>query len=130
MIQTLIEALEAEFDQLVSFSPTVPKQITPPAVVVSPGEPYLEPREAASSIIRERWSVVVAVSVHDPGAGLTLMRELSLRVRRASNRVGAVWQSATGPRRLADDTTANTGTVVSINEVQFRYSADLGISTS
>lgn len=123
MITTLTEALRTEFGGEVTFLPNVPKQITAPAIVVSPGEIFLEPREAASSQIREHWTVLVAVSVKNMAAGLAQMRKNSLRVRQVVNANGGVWLSASGPRVLAGDSTANTETVVSLNNIQFRYDA-------
>ena len=123
MIDELVTALRVEFAGDVTFMAQVPKQITPPSVVVSPGDVYLEPREVAGNLIREHWIVLVAVSVKNMAGGLSTMREHSLRVRRAANSVGAVWTGASGPRRLADQATGDTETVVSLNDIHFRYDA-------
>ena len=116
-------ALRVEFSGDVTFMAQVPKQVTPPSVVVSPGDTYLEPRDVAGSLIREHWIVFVAVSTKNMAGGLNTMRENSLRVRRAANSVGAVWTGASGPRRLAYQQTGDTETVVSFNNIHFRYDA-------
>ena len=123
MIDELVAALRSEFAGDVTFMAQVPKQVTPPSIVVSPGDVYLEPREIAGPLIREHWVVLVAVSTKNMAGGLNTMRENSLRVRRAASSVGAVWTGASGPRRLADQATGDTETVVSLNDVHFRYDA-------
>lgn len=124
MIDALVAALRAEFAGEVTFQPNVPKQVQAPSIIVSPGEPFLEPREAASPIVWERWVVLVAVSIKNMAAGLAQMRVNSLRVRRAVNTSGGVWDSASGPRRLEGETAQNSETVVSLNLVHFRYDAN------
>lgn len=115
-ISDLVEALKAEFDNEVIFSPSVPSVITAPSVIVSPGDPYLI--VGTQGTVEETWSILVAVSVKEPGPGIDLMRELSLRVRRTVVSQGAVWRQAAGPRRVSAE---NTQTVVSVNTVAFKY---------
>ena len=67
----------SEFSGDVTFMAQLPKQVTPPSVVVSPGDTYLEPREVAGPLIREHWVVLVAVSTKNMAGGLATMRENS-----------------------------------------------------
>jgi hypothetical protein len=83
---------------------------------VAPGDPFLVP--ATHGTVEEHWDVLVAVSVKEPGLGMDLMRELSLRIHRAVGVEGAVWRRASGWRRFGVD---NAQTVVSLNEVTFKY---------
>ena len=116
MIDKLLEALTAEFDGDVIFSAWVPSQLTPPQVVVAPGDPYLQP--STHGTVEETWDVLVVVSVKEPGPGIDQMRDLSLRVRGAAMSVGALWRRAGGPRR---STVENSQTVISVNEIAFKY---------
>jgi hypothetical protein len=116
MISTLIDALKLEFEDDVVFSSALPGTVVPPAVIVAPGDPFLTP--ATHGTVEERWDVLVAVSIKEPAVGIDQMRDLSLRVRRTVVRNGAVWRRASGPRRFNLE---NSQTVVSLNEVVFKY---------
>ena len=117
-LDALVAALTAEFTLEVVFSPTLPSSLTAPSVVVTPSDPYIEPRTGGANLVTENWDVLVAVNIAEVGPGIDMMRDLSLRVRRAAAGTGATWRSASGPRRLAGETTA---IVFSINEVSFYY---------
>ena len=124
MIDALIEALRSEFEGEVQYHASIPSTFSAPSVVVTPGDPFLEPRDAAGSLVRENWNVLVCVSLKEAGTGISQMRELSLRVRKASKSVGAVWLSASGPRRLQGEATASPTQVLSVNELHFRYDSE------
>lgn len=126
VIDDLAAALKTEFSTgMVEFRASIPSTVSAPSVTVVPGDPFLEPREAAGPLVRERWDVVVAVSLKDAQTGIRQMRELSLRVRKVVNANGAVWQRASGPRRLAGpDGVQQSQIVVSVNEVQIRLDAN------
>lgn len=124
MIEILTEALRAEFTGEITFMANVPKQVTAPAIIVSPGEPFIEPESVASSLVMEHWTILVAVSVKNMAAGLAQMRKNSLRVRKVINASGAVWTGASGPRVLQGEASANTETVVSLNTLRFKYDAN------
>ena len=115
MIERLVEALTHEFANEVVFQPFMPATLTIPSVVVSPGDPFLIP--ATHGMVEERWDVLVAVAMKDGGSGILQMRDLSLRVLRATVSVGGIWREASGPRRLTDDRQS----VVSSNTISFRY---------
>ncbi len=115
-IDDLTAALTAEFDGDVIFAPWLPPTISPPAVVVAPGRPFLVPSTHGG--ISETWRVMVAVSVKEPRLALTQIRELALRTRKAAQSVGAVWRDSDGP----DPTQSpNTQVVVSVTEIALRY---------
>lgn len=123
-LDALITALTAEFTDEVIFMPTIPSTISAPSVVVAPGEPWLEPSTTGTAgMIQERWDILTAVSVAEPGPGVDLMRNLSLRVRKAVSGAGAVWRNASGARRLAA-MGDQTQIVFSLNTVTFNYNAD------
>ncbi len=111
-----MEALAAEFNQQVVFYPSPPSTITAPSVAVIPGDPFLEPE--TQGLVLERWDVWAVASLKSPDKGPTQMRELSLRVARAAQSVGATWRNATGPRRLSDPQAQE---VVSINRIDMKY---------
>lgn len=116
MIDLLVEALRAEFSGEVSFLASYPSQISAPAVIVTPGDPFLE--NDTHGAIRETWHILAAASQKEPRRGVETMRDLSLRVRRASSSVGALWDRAEGPRRLSPE---DSQTVISINRISFKY---------
>lgn len=119
MIETLIEALRTEFGGEISFHPVLPKTIsTAPAVVVAPGDPFIE--NGTHGTVTETWQVLVVVSMKEAGLGLDTMRELSLRVRQVVGAVGASWQQASGPQRLQREASQKQF-VLSVNEVKFKY---------
>lgn len=125
MIATLLAALRAEFTGTdVTFWADPPKQPIAPSVVVHPGNPFLEPREAASSQVREHWVIRVVASAKDIPTSVSQMRRNSLKVRRAVNRSGGVWTGAAGPVRIASDSGENTEFVFSANDCHFRYDAN------
>jgi hypothetical protein len=113
---TLAAALAAEFAGEILFVPSVPAQISPPQVIVIPGDPFLAPSTHGS--VEETWEVTVAVSVKESKVGIDQMRDLSLRAARVCQKTGAVWEQAGGP--LAS-TLANAQTVISRNTVRFKY---------
>jgi hypothetical protein len=113
---TLEEALAAEFAGEVLFVPTVPAQISPPQVIVVPGDPYLAP--ATHGAVEEQWEVTVAVSIKEPKVGLDQLRTLSLRLARVCQQAGAVWDQAGGP---LSSTVTNAQTVISRNTIRFKY---------
>ena len=90
MMELLEAALTEEFDGEVIFAPWLPPTITPPAVVVAPGRPFLVPSTHGG--ITETWRVMVAVSVKEPRLALSQIRGLALRTRKAAQSVGAVWR--------------------------------------
>lgn len=115
-VTELTAALTAEFTGEIIFAEAVPAVLSVPSVVVSPGDPYLEP--STHGTITERWNVLVVVSLKDKISGLNQMRELSLRVQRAVNSAGGTWRSASGPRTLGDEARLS---VISENVVTFSY---------
>jgi hypothetical protein len=112
----LAEALAAEFAGDILYVPSVPANLSPPQVIVVPGDPYLAP--STHGAVEERWEVTVAVSIKEPQPGIDQMRDLSLRVMRVVQDAGAVWEQAGGP--LAS-TLPNTQTVITRNTVRFKY---------
>jgi len=116
MIEKLVEALTAEFQGDVVFTASVPPTITPPSVVVAPGEPFIVP--STHGTVQESWRVLVAVSIKEPKTGIDKMRELSLRVRKAVVSVGGLWVQAGGPYQAQQ---TNALTVISANEVHLKY---------
>jgi hypothetical protein len=116
MIDKLVEALTDEFAGDVVFVASVPATITPPAVIVAPGEPFLNP--GTMGTVEENWRVLVAVSIKEPKLGIDKMRDLSLRVRRAVNSVGGLWRLAGGPYSTMQ---TNAQMVISANEITFKY---------
>lgn len=116
-VSGLTDALKSEFEDEVVFLGYLPTTVTAPGVFVTPGDPFLEPGTHGG--IAEVWNVMVAVSVKEPGPGIDLLRELSLRVARVVQSQGAVWRRATGLRRPMNP--ENSQIVLSLNEVAFRY---------
>lgn len=121
-LSDLIDALETEFsgDPKVLFSPSVPARFSPPQIVVTPGDPFLEPGQLGDQI-RERWSVLVVVSMADRAAGVQAMRQNSLRIRRAVSPLGAIWEQASGPQVPEGESAAQV--VLSENMIRFKYPA-------
>lgn len=117
MIETLVQALKDEFSREVKFHPSIPSTVTAPAVIVSPGDPFLENSTAAARGVKESWDILVVVSLVAPERGLAQMRDLSLRVRDVVSAVGGHWESASGPRQSDPDATQ----IASFNRVTFRY---------
>lgn len=112
----LEEALAAEFAGEILFVPTIPSSLSPPQVIIIPGDPFLSP--STHGAIEENWDVTVAVSVKEPKPGFDMMRDLSLRVMRVCHQAGAVWDQAGGP---LSSTLTNTQTVISRNTIRFKY---------
>lgn len=119
-LDAVILALETEFTLEIAFSPTIPTALTAPSVVVHPAADYIEPETlgGAGGLVRERWNILCVVNVSEAKPGLDLMRNLSLRVRKALLGTGAVWRGSSGPQRLASD---NSNLVFSVNEIDFKY---------
>jgi hypothetical protein len=84
-------------------------------VVVVPAEPFIEP--ATHGLVKETWEVLVVVSLKDPEKGIDQMRQISLRVMRAAQPIGAVWRSASSPHVVSPD----KGLVASKNKIDFKY---------
>lgn len=122
-VDDLVAALQTEFAAVpkVILSAAPPARFSPPQVIVTPGDPHLEPGQFAG-IIRERWSVLVVVSMADKASGLDEMRRNSLRVRRACGTVGATWEKASGP--LVPEGESASQLVLSTNDLYFRYPAN------
>lgn len=116
-IDALTDALKTEFKNKVQFSAALPSQVSAPAVIVAPGDPFIEP--GTMTLMNENWDVLVAVSLKDAQGGIAQMRNLSLRVRKAAISVGAHWIQASGPRTLPNN--QNTSQVVSINSIRLAY---------
>jgi hypothetical protein len=116
---TTPEALEAalaiEFAGDVLFMSAPPSAYSPPQIVVLPDDPYLAP--ATHGTVEERWRVVVVASFKEPRAGFADLRDLSLRLARACQSAGAVWEQTRGPVT----TGANTQTVLAEGAVRFKY---------
>lgn len=124
MIENLLAALRAEFGESdVTFYAEPPSQPIAPSVVVYPGNPFLEPREAASPLVREHWNIRVVASAKDVGTSVSQMRRNSLKIRRAVNRSGGVWHSASGPIGVTTAEGVAPEFVFSENEITFRYDA-------
>lgn len=115
-IDRVVAALKTEFEGEVAFSDTIPSNVTPPAVIVAPANPFLE--NTTHGLILEAWDVLVVVSWKEKEAGLKQMRDLSLRVRKAVTGVGAVWTGASGPATSGE---VVQGQIMSINGVRLRY---------
>lgn len=119
-IDDLVAAYRAEFESEpeVSFSPGIPAQFTPPQVVVTPGDPFLVPKDM-NTTVQERWAVLVVVSMDNREAGISQLRTMSMRAFRATIAAGAVWEQATGPQVPESNPTGNL--VIVTNEVRFQY---------
>ena len=122
-LDAVVEALRDEFELDVAYASKPPTTLTAPSIVVAPSwdENYLEPATTggvASGLILERWNILVVVNISDPGEGLRMMRDLSLRVRKAIMNTGAVWRNASGARQSATD---NSNVVFSVNSIDFKY---------
>ena len=109
MMELLEQALTDEFDGEVIFAPWLPPTITPPAVVVAPGRPFLVPSTHGG--ITETWRVMVAVSVKEPRLALSQIRGLGLRVRKAGpvGRGGLAGHGRTRPGRLPEPASSRFG---------------------
>lgn len=119
-IQDLYDALKEEFDTDVTFYPTIPAVVSPPAIVIMPSDPFLE--VATHGAIRETWDVLVAVSIKDTESAVILARDLSLRINRAAGTVGAVWGGAAG---LTVPESLQLQHAVAVNTVHFKYVPEL-----
>lgn len=108
-------ALASEFGGDVVFLPAPPTSYVPPAVVVVPDDPFHNP--GTHGTVEEHWRVTVAVSFKEPRAGFAQLRDLSLRLAKAVQSAGAVWEETRGPA----STGANTGTVLAEGAVRFKY---------
>lgn len=119
--EALTDALDAALgaDGKAIFYPYVPSVITPPSVIVAPGEPFLEP--GTHGTVEERWDVLVAFNPAGPDRGLPEMRRLALLVRSAASKAGAVWVQTHAPRKASPE--ANDLTAVAVTEVRFKYPA-------
>jgi hypothetical protein len=123
-LEGLETALRTEFSSDVSFAASLPSTFTTPSVVVAPADPYLE--VSSMGEVKESWDVLVCVSTKDNKSSIAQMRQLSLRVMRAVQSVGAIWRSAGGPRLTGGDDRTK---VVSVNRVDFKYVPSTEIPT-
>jgi hypothetical protein len=115
-VDRLLDELRSEFEGEVAFHATVPANPTAPSIIVAPADPFLEP--GTHGTVRESWDVLVAFRIDAPERNVGPMRDYSLRIRAAAARAGAVWESASGPRRLGDD---KSTIAVSANRIHYRY---------
>ncbi len=115
MIDDLTAALVAEFDGELIFAPWLPPSISPPAVVVAPGDPFLVPGTHGGVV--ETWRVLVAVSISEPRMAIDQIRSAVTDHECVAHKVGAVWRDTAAP----GPTTTNPATVVSVTEIAFRY---------
>ena len=106
-MELLEQALTEEFDGEVIFAPWLPPTITPPAVVVAPGRPFLVPSTHGG--VTETWRVMVAVSIKEPRLALSQIRGLALRTRKAAQSVGAVWRDSRRARPDRHHTKSDRG---------------------
>lgn len=126
-VSELVDALAAEFaGSSVGFAATPPKTFDAPSVVVTPGEPFLEVHAGGARPetvrIKERWEVLVVVSMKDTGAGIDQMRQNSLRVMRAVSRPGSVWTGASPPQKVTA-AQPDREYAAATNQVHFVYEA-------
>lgn len=117
-VDQLVAALKEEFGEGVQFHQARPASVSAPSVIVTPGDPFITNHSLGQ--VKENWEVLVVVSYKEPKSAITALRQLSLRVRRSVSSVGAMWQSASGPRTLAQDATAKQ-LILSVNEVTLAY---------
>lgn len=120
MIDTLLTALQDEFEGGVQFHSNIPATFTAPSVVVAPGDPFLSP--GTHGHIEERWDILVVYNTTAPDRNIRQLRENSLKIRRAVGSVGALWQLTTGPRKASQEPSDVKALV--INQVSFKYSPD------
>jgi len=116
--ERLLEALRTELGAgpeilLLEHPPAVYR---PQSVIVSPGDPFLEP--ATHGLIAQYWDLVVVVSNTDRAVGVRQLRDISLRVRAAAVSVGAEWLATSGPRTVPSDDQRNL--IVAINTIRFK----------
>ncbi len=112
--EILEAALQAEFTGEVLFHDSIPANVTAPAVIVAPGDPFLE--NGTMGMVTERWEVIVAVGMRGHDRGISDLRDLSLRVRDVVSRAGGHWLRASGPRDAE-----NLASTASFNSIEFRY---------
>ena len=118
MLDRLIQALRDEFtDTPVSLYLSPPQTLTAPAVIVQPGDPFLD--NSTHGRIEERWDIAVITNPANPDRGVKQMREHSLRIRRAVSKVGATWDGTSTPLGVKDDNKTSV-----LNRVRFRYDPD------
>jgi hypothetical protein len=85
-------------------------------VIVIPGDPYLVP--ATHGAVEETWEVTSAVSIKETKVGFDQLRELNLRVGRACQKAGALWEQSDQP---VITTSGQAQIVVSRNIIRFKY---------
>jgi hypothetical protein len=112
---SLEAALAAEFAGDIIFVPAPPTVYTPPQVVVTPDDPFHNP--STHGAIEEHWRVTVVASFKEARAGFADLRNLSLRLARACQSAGAIWEQTRGPTT----TGANAQTVLAEGAVRFKY---------
>lgn len=127
MIQALLQALRTGLvDFEVSFHESAPNKLFPPSVIVTPGDPFLEP--ATQGLIQEHWEILVCMNRTANDRGVSAYRNVSLAVVGAVQSVGAVWEETSGPRLVDGE---DTSYVLVVNRVRFKYApADLDESSS
>ena len=127
MITSLLAALRTGLASYsVAFHESTPNKLYPPSVIVSPGDPFLEP--ATQGLIQEHWEILVCMNRTASDRGVSAYRNVSLAVAAAVQSVGAVWEETSGPRLVENE---DTSYVLVINRVRFKYApADLDESSS
>ncbi len=120
MLAALLAALRTQLgDDIATFHEVVPNKITPPSVIVTPGDPFIEP--VTQGLVEERWDILVAMNRTSPNRGVAGFQELSLKVRAAAHAVGAIWEGASGPRKVGD---GDSSYVLVVNRVRYKYDPD------
>ncbi len=122
-----IDALRTQLgDDIATLHENIPNKITPPSVIVTPGDPFLTP--ATHGLIEERWDVLVAMNRTSPDRGVAGFRELSMAVMSAAHSIGAIWEETSGPRTVGD---GDSSYVLVVNKVRLKYApADLADESS
>lgn len=110
----LLEALAAELGADVQLHPTPAGVVMAPAVIVTPGDPWLELDGFGANY--ERWAVIIAATVTDPTRGVNQLWSVTNRVLTAVLAAGAVPEAVSAPD--ADD---DTGHVTVSVPIRFKY---------
>ena len=116
MMELLEAALSEEFDGEVIFAPWLPPTITPPAVVVAPGRPFLVPSTHGG--VTETWRVMVAVSSKNPDWPSHRSGGSPSARAKPPSRLVRYGGTSDGPDPA---TSTQSQIVVSVTEIAFRY---------
>lgn len=114
LVQALIDALKDELGADVTLYTSMPATIQGDAVIIMPGDPFLTTSHFGE--VEETWDILVTSKLISPDRGVNRSRELSLKVRKAAGKVGALWVSAS-PRYVTDD----KAVWALVNVVRFNY---------